>query len=92
MMGVGTPCNKHGYPYMEPCPICTFEENEALRAMVINLEATITAHEAVWAKCKDALDHYRDALEKIVLSANGFASCTVEYLEVIAEEALKPKP
>lgn len=35
-------------------------------------------------------DRYKKALEMIVLSANGFATCTVEYLEVIAEEALNP--
>jgi len=64
-MGVGTPCKKHGYPYLEPCLICTHEENEALRAMVINLEATITAHEAVWAKCKDALDTYRAQITEL---------------------------
>lgn len=35
--GTGTPCKKHGYPCLEPCPVAIHEENEALRELVINL-------------------------------------------------------
>lgn len=35
-------------------------------------------------------DRYREALAKIQVCADGFATCTVGHLGAIAEEALKP--
>lgn len=40
--GVGTPCKKHGYPCLEPCPIAIEEENEWFRIRVQELERVLT--------------------------------------------------
>ena len=41
------------------------EKQEHLSERIAGLEATITAHEAVWAKCKDALDTYKAQITEL---------------------------
>lgn len=68
--------------YSTGCP-ATYSANDYLSLQALYIERLRDIKDL-----QDDLNRYRKALETIVSSAQGFATCTVEYLELIAEDAL----